>query len=168
MKKLLGLLIIGLSLAYILRTHVVEWIYIASGSMEPTLHVNTRLFVNKLVYKTGRPKRGEIIAFKSPADDKKLVKRVIAIEGDRVEMVDKAVWLNGKKIEELYVQHTREGEKFLDDNFLSQIVPEGSVFVLGDNRDESNDSRNWIDPKTNEPMPFIKLEDVEGRIFGFY
>ena len=48
MKKLLLLIIVGVSLAYILRTHVVEWIYIASGSMEPTLHVNTRLFVNKL------------------------------------------------------------------------------------------------------------------------
>lgn len=168
MKKLLLLIIVGVSLAYILRTHVVEWIYIASGSMEPTLHVNTRLFVNKLAYKFSKPKRGEIIVFRSPIDDKQFVKRVVAIEGDKVEIVDKAVWLNGKEIEEPYVQHTREGEKFLDDNFRSCIVPEDGVFVMGDNRDESNDSRNWVDPKTGEPIPFIALEAIEGRIFGFY
>ncbi len=168
MKKLLLLIIVGVSLAYILRTHVVEWIYIASGSMEPTLHVNTRLFVNKLAYKFNKPKRGEIIVFRSPINDKKLVKRVIAIGGDKVEIVDKAVWLNGKEIEEPYVQHIREEEKFLDDNFGSCIVPEGCVFVMGDNRDESNDSRNWIDPKTKETIPFIAFDEIEGRIFGFY
>ncbi len=144
------------------------WAYCITHILYNPNYVNTKLFINKLAYKFSKPKRGEIIAFKSPVADKQFVKRVIAIEGDKVEIVDKAVWLNGKEIEEPYVQHTREEEKFLDDNFGSRIVPESGIFVLGDNRDESNDSRNWVDPESKEPIPFVALEAIEGRIFGFY
>jgi signal peptidase I len=168
MKKLIMLILMGVGLAYSLKTYVVEWTYIASGSMEPTLPVNTQLFVNKTAYWFNKPETGDIISFRSPMDSRSFVKRLVAVEGDEVELKDKALWVNGKEVNEPYVKHSRAGEQFADDNFGPYIVPPNTFFVMGDNRDESNDSRNWIDPDTKEPTPFIKKEAVEGKIFGIY
>jgi signal peptidase I len=166
--KLWQLVAIGVLGAFLVRAYVVEGIVIASESMEPALPVGRHLFVNKLAYRFRDPRRGDIVVFPSPVEEKKgLVKRVIAVEGDEVRIVEKKVLLNGQPLEEPYVVHRRAGEKFTDDNMDVGRVPRGSVFVLGDNRDVSGDSRDWKDPKTGEPIRFIRAVDLTGEILDF-
>ena len=163
--KLWQLVAIGALGALLVRAYVVEGIVIASESMEPDLAVGRHLFVNKLAYRFSDPKRGDIVVFPSPVEAKKgLVKRVIAIEGDDVKIVDKKIVLNGQALDEPYAVHRREGEKFTDDNMDVGRVPRGCVFVLGDNRDVSGDSRDWKDSKSGEPIRFIRVNDLTGKI----
>jgi signal peptidase I len=168
MKKLLLLILIGVGIGYAVRTWVLEQGYVASASMEPTLKLESKFMLNKLVYRFRKPRRNEIIVFASPYDEKQLIKRVIAVAGDEVEIRDKKLWLNGTEMEEPYVVHSRPGERFRDDFFGPYVVPEETVFVMGDNRDESNDGRNWTDPQTGEITPFLSNSSVKGKIFEIY
>lgn len=146
-----------------------ESIYIASASMEPKLPVGTYAFLDKLTLRLRPLRRGEIIVFRSPLSPKEdLTKRVIAIAGDTVELRDKTVFLNGTEAVEGYARHTRSSEKLVGDSLGPLTVPPGSLFVLGDNRDESNDSSVWKDPKTGSPAPFIHAADVRGVVRGFF
>lgn len=104
--------------------------------MEPTLHDGQRLLVSKFSYRLQSPLRGDIIVFRSPVsrgDD--LIKRVIATPGERVEVVNGLVYVNGKALEESYISRRDLS------NLEPQRVPDGKVFVLGDNRPNSEDSR---------------------------
>jgi len=168
MKKLIVLILIGLGLGYAVRTYVIEQCYVASGSMEPTLAVGSKFMLNKLVYRLRKPARNELIVFASPYDEKQLIKRVIAIEGDEVEIRGKRLWLNGKEMEESYIKHTRPDDRFRDDNFGPYAVPAGMVFVMGDNRDESNDGRDWTDPGTGDMTPFLAISSIKGKIIEIY
>jgi signal peptidase I len=163
--KLWQLVALGVLGALFVRSCVAEGIVIATESMAPTLPVGIHLFVNKMAYKVGKPERGDIVTFPSPVDPKKgLVKRVIAVEGDDVRIVEKKIVLNGVPLEEPYAVHDRAGERFTDDNMEVGRVPRGCVFVLGDNRDHSGDSRDWKDAKTGEPIRFVRVDQIKGKI----
>lgn len=164
MIRLLWLTFLGALGAVLLRVFVFEGIYIASGSMENTLPVGRHVFVNKTAYLSKPPERGDIVVFPSPVDDEKdLVKRVIAVAGDEVRIYEKKVFLNGKALDEPYVRHDIP-EMLEGDNLEVGFVPKDRVFVLGDNRDHSGDSRDWLDPKTKEHRFFIPVTSLKGKI----
>lgn len=162
--KLWQLVAIGALGALGFRKFVGEGISIASASMEPTLPVGRFLAVNKLAYLFGEPRRGDIVVFPSPVEPgKELVKRVIAVGGDDVRLVEKKVVLNGKVLPEPYAVHRRGDERLVDDNLEVGVVPRGRVFVLGDNRDHSGDSRDWKDAQ-GRPVRFVRVDDIKGKI----
>jgi len=168
-KRLVFLFFIAAVAAVFIRTFVVEGIYIASASMEPTLPVNTKYFLEKLTLEFRTPKRGDIVVFPSPVDfGKDLVKRVIAVGGDRIEIKKKQVLLNGVALYEPYVKHTRSDEMLQGDDIETLDVPEKTLFVMGDNRDESGDSRDWIDKATREHVYFVPVKNVRGKILLLY
>jgi signal peptidase I len=106
-------------------------------SMEPTLHTGEFVIVNKLSYKLGTPQIGDVIVFHFPRDpEQEYIKRVIGLAGDQVIISDGRVTVNNQMLEEPYVADPPVYEKSL-------IVPEGQLFVLGDNRNNSSDSHNW-------------------------
>jgi signal peptidase I len=150
-----------------LRALVGEPIYIATPSMEPTLRVGDHVLLDKVTFRLREPQRGEIVVFHSPLDGKRdLVKRVIGVPGDTIEIRNKAVLVNGQALDEPYAVHDRAGEALKGDNLGPLTVPPLGLFVLGDNRDESNDSSVWIDPKSGEPKPFLERDDVLGLVRG--
>jgi signal peptidase I len=164
-RRLLLILLLALGGAWIVRTYLFEGVWVASGSMEPTLPTGTHYFVNKLVYHLHPPLRGDIVVFKSPVDDQKgLIKRVIAVGGDQVEIHAKHVSVNGTALTEPYAVYKRGGERLVGDNIDSMSVPADCFFVLGDNRDESEDSTTWKDSKTGERIFFIHKQNLQGRL----
>lgn len=112
-------------------------IRVDSFSMEPTLYKGNFVIVNKLVYRFGAPERGDIAVFHYPPNpEEQYIKRVIGLPGDRVTITNGEVFINGERLDEPYIHvpTSRGGE---------WIVPEDSAFVLGDNRNNSSDSRVW-------------------------
>ncbi|MCG6552052.1 MAG: signal peptidase I [Candidatus Magnetominusculus sp. LBB02] len=152
-------IVTALLLALFIRAFVIQAYKIPSGSMETTLLVGDQLLVNKFIYGVmipfteikiftfNQPKKGDIIVFKYPEDlNRDFIKRVIAVGGDVVEVVDKEVYVNHEKLVEPFIQHTdtsmRNGIPPRD-NMEPRRVPPGKFFVMGDNRDNSQDSRFW-------------------------
>ena len=131
-----------------LRRFMTESFKIPAASMAPTLLVGDRIVTNNLVYAFRMPRRGEVIVFRYPVDPSKyFIKRVIGLPGDRVELRDKTLFLNGEAREEPHAVHgdpavwpAGAGTR---DNFGPMTVPRGTLFVMGDNRDFSSDSRAW-------------------------
>lgn len=160
-----ALLIAGIFLGFS-NTFLVKTFYIPSGSMKPTLLIGDHLFVNRYIYgpeggaladlvPAREPKRGDIVIFRSPREpETDLVKRLIGVPGDRIEIVRKQLYVNGEKVEDdAYTQHV-DSRIFPDrpfvspearrrDNFGPFLVPVDHYFFLGDNRDKSYDSRFW-------------------------
>jgi len=142
---------------FFILTFVVQSFGIPTGSMEPTLLIGDFLLVNKMIHASTafswegavlprRPlRRGDIVAFKAPPEDlkKDYVKRVIGLEGDRLEVRNKQVLINGQPLQEKYKVHLYGAMPLDSDNFGPVTVPAGHVFVMGDNRDNSADSRVW-------------------------
>ena len=125
--------------------------------MLPTLHENDYLIINKIGYKIGEPKNGDVIVFKSDLEKndgttKDLVKRIIGVAGDKVVIKDGKVYLNDKLLDETYLS---EGMDTTGD--VDIVVPEGKLFVLGDNREVSLDSRY-------EQVGLVDVNDVEGKV----
>lgn len=166
-------LVIALVLAFFIRSFVVQAFKIPSGSMLETLQIGDHLLVNKFLYglkipftdkvfiEVSDPEFGDIIVFEFPEDPSKdFIKRVIGLAGDVIEIRDKQVFRNGEKLEEDYIRHTDPniivGNR---DNFGPVTVPEGVCFVMGDNRDESYDSRFW---------GFVKRETIKGKAWILY
>ncbi len=169
-------IVIALVLALFIRTFVVQAFKIPSGSMEPTLLIGDHLLVNKFIYgihvpftdirflSLKRPKRGDVIVFEFPGDrSKDFIKRVIAVEGDTVEIRDKKVYVNGKPVNDTHAFYAdnRILPKGIDprDNFGPVKVPKDSYFVMGDNRDKSYDSRYW---------GFVQTKDLVGKALIIY
>ena len=149
------------------NTFVIKTFFIPSGSMEETLQVGDHLFVNRYIFGAAptalertllplrAPRRGDIVIFRSPKQPTvDLVKRLVGLPGDTIQAIDKRLYVNGKRVEDdAYVVHKdprlypdRPGvdlERRQRDNFGPILVPEGHYFCLGDNRDESYDSRYW-------------------------
>jgi len=129
-------------------------------SMAPTLLPGERILVDLQYYRDHKPERGDIIVFEYPKDPAKdFLKRVIAIEKDVVKGEGRKIFLNGQPLEEPYVQHTRNEIAKEMDNFGPVTVPRGTVFVMGDNRDESLDSRLF---------GVVSVEKVKGRVLYIY
>ena len=144
-RRLLGL---GRSVAFavlaamLMRAFVVQAFYIPSGSMEPTLEPGDFILVNRLVYHLQPPRRGDIIVFPFPKDEHwDFVKRVIGVPGDMLEERDGHLWVNGQPLRESYLMRSSEEAMIAD--MPRRRVPANRLFVLGDNRDASLDSRYW-------------------------
>lgn len=167
---------IAILLALFIRTFVVQAFKIPSGSMLPTLMIGDHLLVNKFIYGirvpfSGKvlvplkdPKSGDIIVFKFPKDRSiDYIKRVVGVPGDEVEIKNKKLYLNGKPTSDPHAHFTTTqilpGSVSPKDNFGPITVPEGKYFVMGDNRDNSSDSRFW---------GFVETNDVLGKAMIIY
>ncbi len=159
----------ALVLTAVLRAFVIQAFRIPSESMRDTLLVGDFLFVNKFEYGPKipfthvrlpglhAPRRGDVIVFQFPQDPSKdFIKRCIAVGGETIEVKEKEVYVNGKKLNEPYARHTdpniRPAGFDFRDNFGPFTVPKGEMFMMGDNRDNSNDSRYW----GTLPMDLVK------------
>lgn len=137
-KWILGIIGAVLLIGGFLRWGVLQPYLIRQPSMEPGLASGDRIVVNRLAYRGWAPTRGDVVVFAFPKDLKRtFVKRVIAAEGETIELRDNKVFVNGDVIEEPYV---KPGDY---PPYGPEVVPVGKVFVLGDNRRESEDSREW-------------------------
>jgi len=154
---------VALSVVLPVRAWVGEPIVIASASMEPTLRVGTLMILDKWTLHRRAPQRGEIVSFRSPIGEEDLVKRVIAAPGDVVEIRAKKVFVNGAEVDEPYVVHHRASQRLEGDDLGPLTVPEGGFFVLGDNRDESNDSSVWKD-SSGERVYFLRARLIQGFV----
>jgi len=138
------LIFIALCLALLIRVFIAEPRYIPSDSMLPTLHIGDRLVVEKLSYRFHPPTTGDIIVFETPeqlqanyAKDQAFIKRIIGTPGETVSVNKGKVYLNNQPLEEEYIAEPPEYR------LLPQQVPEHEFFVMGDNRNDSNDSHVW-------------------------
>src|SRR3712207_1739652 len=131
------------------RPFVVEAFWIPSGSMIPTLQINDRVLVNKFIYRFTEPERGDIVVFESVDDPKTdLIKRVVALPGDRVAVRSGRLIVNGEAQKEPYTNKRLPDTSF----FAPTTVPKDHVFVMGDNRANSQDSRGF------GPLPEKNIE----------
>jgi len=169
-------ILIAVVLALFIRTFVVQAFKIPSGSMQPTLQIGDHILVNKFIYGVklpylrttiiplGEPERGDIIVFEYPKEpDKDYIKRVIGLPGDTVAIHSKQVFINGKPLNTKYGVHTDSNMVPSGvtprDNFGPTTVPGDSYFVMGDNRDNSYDSRFW---------GFVDESAIKGEAFIIY
>jgi signal peptidase I len=166
----------ALLLALFIRTFIVQAFKIPSGSMIPTLQIGDHILVNKLAYGIrvplyghylvdfGKVDRGDVIVFIFPEDrSKDFIKRVVGVAGDTVEIRGKKIFINGKQVEDPHAHFEGDDPQNVlpasRDDFGPARVPENQLFVMGDNRDRSYDSRFW---------GFVNLEDVRGKAFLIY
>ncbi|MDD5657906.1 MAG: signal peptidase I [Elusimicrobia bacterium] len=167
--RVLFLIAATLAVLMPLRWWVAEPISVASPSMEPTLHVGTYLLLDKLTLRSRAPRRGDIVVLRSPDEPGvDLIKRIVALSGESLELRQKRVYIDGRELDEPYAVHSRQGERLEGDDLEARTVPAGNLFVLGDNRDESRDSSVWKDPATGEPRPFVPQANVLGLVRGIY
>jgi len=129
-------IVIAVVLAFFIRYFIVELYLVDGPSMRPTLQNAERLVVNKFIYRFRAPERGEILVFRYPRDPSRdFIKRVIAIPGDTIEIKDGRVFVNQQLMNEPYILSKTRGD------YPLSTVPEGHIFVMGDNRNNSEDSR---------------------------
>ena len=169
-------IIIAILIALVIKTFAIQAFKIPSRSMVPTLLVGDQILVNKFIYgvkipylrKTiipvTNPEKGDIVVFIYPNDrSKDFIKRVIGIAGDKIEIKNKRIFINDKEYSDSYGVYSDNliypGAMQPRDNFGPVTVPKDSLFVMGDNRDESSDSRYW---------GFVDIKDVEGKAFIIY
>jgi signal peptidase I len=176
-REYIEAIFIAVLLALVIRQFAVQAFTIPSGSMMNTLLIGDYILVNKFLYGSEipfsdlhlpglrAPERGDIVVFRYPNDESRdFIKRIIAVGGDTVLVRDNRVWLNGQLIEEPYVRPGSFREPL--SSHCSYVyaceplrVPPGSYFVMGDNRDNSQDSRYW---------GFVKREKIRGKAFLIY
>jgi len=161
--------LIAVLMALVFRQFVVQAFRIPSGSMEKTLLVGDFLFVNKFLYGARipwtekrlpairQPQRGDIIVFKAPSDGRDFIKRCVAVAGDTLELRGTELYVNGVLQDEPFAQYQRTGAH--RSVFGPVVVPEGNLFMMGDNRDNSQDSRYW---------GFLPLHMVKGKAMFIY
>ena len=139
-------LIIAVVLALVIRTFVIQAFVIPSGSMLPTLRIGDYVLVNKFIYAFRSIQRGDIVVFKFPKDETQdFIKRVVGLPGETVEVRDKQVFIDGRPLSEPYAVYADpQGNRALEWYQSGPVViPAGHLFVMGDNRDNSLDSRAW-------------------------
>lgn len=165
-----GALLWALVLSAVLRAGVVQASWVPSGSMEPTLLPGDHMLVNKLCYDlklpftgvvllpTGDPQRGDVVVFKNPAGQgPDFVKRIMGLPGETVEMRGKALYVNGRPLGQDWGRYS--GRSHLGNHFGPVRVPPGQYFMMGDNRDNSYDSRFWNQGRGG----FVPREEIVGR-----
>ncbi|MFB9754782.1 signal peptidase I [Paenibacillus hodogayensis] len=138
-------LVIAFGLAFLIRYFLFGSYIVDGPSMKPNFHTGERLIVNKLLYDIRAPKRGEVVVFHA-TQDKDFIKRVIALPGETIKVQGDTVYINGQPLDEPYLKEVIEqakqaGRTYNDLNAPELKVPEGHVFVMGDNRSDSTDSR---------------------------
>ncbi|MCX5837789.1 MAG: signal peptidase I [Deltaproteobacteria bacterium] len=176
LQEYIEAIILAILIAFFIRTFVIQAYKIPSGSMKPTLLIGDHILVSKFNYgvklpwirstliPVGAPKRGDIVVFIYPEDrSKDFIKRLIGLPGDKIEIRDKKILLNGLpwidahgfNVDNMVIPGSVQPR----DNFGPVIVPEDSLFVMGDNRDESYDSRFW---------GFVPMKEVLGKALIIY
>jgi signal peptidase I len=143
-------------LATLIRVFIFEPFIVPSPSMDPTLKVGDKVIINKIAYRVGSIERGDIVAFHSPLEEKDLVKRAVAVEGDEITLTSEGeIYINGERIIESYIPADQAV------SYINQTVTlrEDEVFVMGDNRNNSFDSRYF---------GAIPEEDVFGEFMVIY
>jgi signal peptidase I len=175
-KEYLEPIVIAVLIALFIRAFIVQAFKIPSSSMEPTLLVGDHIFVNKFIYgvripftekkffQFKKPKRGDVIVFIYPKDrSKDFIKRVIGTEGEKVGIHRNKIYINDQLINDPWGHYDEKNDwvKYLQptDEYGPEIVPKNSLFVLGDNRDNSQDSRFW---------GFVNVNAVKGNAFIIY
>lgn len=175
-KEYIEPIVIAILIALFIRAFIVQAFKIPSSSMEPTLLVGDHILVNKFIYgiripysdeifgknkkffEWKKPQRGDVIVFIFPKDRKKdFIKRVIGTEGEKVEIVRNKIYINDKLMDDPWGHFTMARSSMED--FGPVKVPEGSLFVMGDNRDNSQDSRFW---------GFVNINAVKGKALIVY
>lgn len=183
LREYLEVLLITLIFAVFARTYTVQAFKIPTGSMEENLIIGDHILVNKFVYGDSfsavdralfptRPvRRGDVVVFKFPEDPSRdFIKRCIGLPGDEIEIVDKTLFVNGQKVEDRGYTYRADSRVYPRSNFLHQsyrdrdnygptTVPDGHYFFMGDNRDNSNDSRFWGS---------VPADHIKGRAFLIY
>jgi signal peptidase I len=176
LREYIEAILLAIVIAFFIRTFVIQAYKIPSGSMKPTLQIGDHILVSKFNYGVklpflrstliplGTPKRGDILVFIYPEDrSKDFIKRLIGLPGDTIEISNKKIFLNSLPLNDthgVYVDNLIiPGSVQPRDNFGPVTVPEDSIFVMGDNRDESYDSRFW---------GFVKMKDVLGKALIIY
>ena len=165
LREYFEVIVVSIGLALLVRTFIVGAFRIPTGSMEDTLLVGDFFLANRFIYRFTDPKPGDVIVFKYPLDPRSdFVKRCVAVEGQTVQIKDKVLYVDGKRIENPCQS------KFVDpriyqaslstrDNFGPVRVPVGHLFMMGDNRDNSRDSRYW---------GFLDKRFIKGKAFILY
>jgi signal peptidase I len=147
-------------LSLVIIVFVVQAFFIPSASMEPTLRTGDRILVSKFTYRIWEIHRGDIIVFRYPLNpNKDFVKRVVGLPGERIEMKDGLVQLNGRPLGEVYPTALPGGDRACSSNYGPETVPVSAVFVLGDNRCNSEDSRFF---------GFVPIKNIVGRALAVY
>ncbi|HHI03164.1 MAG: signal peptidase I [Candidatus Zixiibacteriota bacterium] len=164
-REYVEVILIALAAAVLLRLFVVSAYRVDSASMEDALFEGDYIFVNKLAYSYGEPAVGDIIVFKFPLNPTRdYIKRIIALPGQTVEVIDKIIYVDNQ-LAEIFPNVTYNDPKIMAaqlsvrDNFGPVQVPENQYFVMGDNRDDSQDSRFW---------GFLPRENIKGKALFVY
>ena len=183
-REYIEAILIALLLALLIRTFIVQAFKIPSGSMEKTLLIGDHILVSKFSYGThipneipfintklfddivlfsSVPERGDIIVFKFPKDETRdFIKRVIALPGDLLEVRRQKVFINNRPYEDIRARHTEspsDSPLVPRDDFGPILIPEGHVFVMGDNRENSQDSRYW---------GYLNVKKIRGKALVIY
>lgn len=147
----------ALIIAYSLNSYIIANAEVPSGSMETTVMTGDRIIINRLAYKNQDPQRGDIISFSMPDDEtQNYLKRIIGLPGETVQGIQGVVYIDGTALVPDFT------DQKIDEDFGPYTVPEGSYFVMGDNRRNSYDSRYW-------EHKFVALDAITGRAeFCYY
>ncbi|MGA8112484.1 MAG: signal peptidase I [Actinocatenispora sp.] len=177
-RELPVLIVVAVLVAVVVRVFVLQTFWIPSGSMEHTLNVKDRVLVNKLVYDFRGPDRGEVIVFRSPVswrtnpDEKDFIKRVIAVGGDHVVCCDRdnRITVNGHALDESsYLYRDAQGVANTPSEAPFDVtVPQGRIWVMGDHRQASGDSREHFLQDRDLNNATIPAQSVIGRAFALY
>lgn len=137
---------------------------IASNGMASTLQIGDRVIVDKIHYHRTRPTRGDIVVFRYPVDRSRMfIQRIIGVSDEILELQDKQVIINATPLQENYIQHSDEQiwpqQASPRDNLAPTSIPSSAVFMMGDNRDSSLDSRFW---------GFLNIQDIQGKVLYIY
>lgn len=153
--ELIKLIAYSFTFAFIIKIFIFSPFVVEGASMQPTLHNEDHLFVNKVALQLSDVHRGDIVIIKKENDPKYYVKRVIGLNGEKIEIKDGILNVNGKSIKENYLNKELKDEykKYLQ--YDQVTVPKNSYFVMGDNRFNSKDSRNGLD--------YIKESEIVGK-----
>jgi signal peptidase I len=152
LRELLEAVLPALVIVLVVNVFLAQATRVEGQSMDPTLHDRQRIVIEKLTYRFRPPRRGEIVVLRRPQPDP-LIKRVVGLPGEMVAIENGRVYIDGQPLDEPYLNEMTRGV------LSPQIVPEGHVFVLGDNRDSSNDSRAF---------GMVSVEDIVGRAWVRY
>ena len=173
-REYLEAIVVAVVLALLIRAFVVQAFTIPSESMRDTLLVGDYLLVNKFgygpkypftqayIWEGSDPQHGDIVVFKAPdSPDVDYIKRIVGVPGDVLEMRNKVLYRNNQIVEELYTRFIDSRPHARRDNFAPITVPEGKFFMLGDNRDGSEDSRFWKNQ-------FVERSAIHGKAWRMY
>ncbi|MWC29336.1 signal peptidase I [Paenibacillus sp. MMS18-CY102] len=144
-------LVLAVVLSFLIQNYAFAQVKVINISMQNTLVEGQRLFEDKITYHISTPKRGDIVIIDDPTQDRNLVKRVIGLPGETIDIRDGYVFINGVKLEEAYTK----GMTYPRVIKMPYTIPAKHIFVMGDNREQSDDSRTF---------GAVKYDDIEGRV----